>query len=219
MYSWIDWIVGIGCLLYQFILHDSPEKQESMVISVLLLLLLYYRFFSFLRIIDSFTTLVGIINIILKKLWVFFLILAFAFWTFSVMMIRLDGTESIGSHFTKVFVWVLLAGAEDTSFELKYSHIALVIGSIFVTVVLLNILIAYLSNLFSRLEDAQKLHDLKEKAVLILDLEILVMFFKYKLTGVLSLRQKQEILKSETGARKEDWRMVKLLFVCFYIVK
>ena len=207
--------MGIGCLLYQFILHDAPEKQESLVISVLLLLLLYYRLFSFLRIIDSFTTLVGIINTILQKLWVFFLILAFVFWTFSVMMIRLDGSESIGTHFTKIFVWVVLGGPEDSSFELKYSHITIIIGSIFVAIVLLNILIAYLSNLFSRLEDAQKLSDLKEKAVLILDSEIMVMFFKYKLTGVLSLRQKLEILKSETGTRKDDWRMVVVFVLSF----
>lgn len=85
------------------------------------------------------------------------------------------------------------------------------------TIVLMNILIAYLSNLFSRLEDAQKLNDLKEKAVLILDLEIIVMFFKYKIRGVLGLRMKQDIMKSQQGGQALDWKKVFFgLFWKFY---
>lgn len=46
------------------------------------------------------------------------------------------------------------------------------------TVVLLNILIALLSNVFSRLEEQQQLISLKDKADMILEFEMIVRLFR-----------------------------------------
>jgi hypothetical protein len=92
-----------------------------------------------------------------------------------------------------VYYWIVLASIEDNAFHRAYTAIPIVLGSMFVTIVLLNILIAYLSNLFSRLEEQQKVQELKERAALILDLEVLIMFFKYGITGKNRLRKEYEI--------------------------
>ena len=40
-----------------------------------------------------------------------------------------------------------------------------------------------MSNLFSRLEDQQRVNNLREKARMMLDMEVVKSFFKYKFTG------------------------------------
>ena len=64
----------------------------------------------------------------------------------------------------------------------SYVTIAVVFGTVIVTIVMLNILIAFLSNEFSRLQDEQKINDLKEKASMMLDMEVILWFFKYIIT-------------------------------------
>jgi hypothetical protein len=80
-----------------------------------------------------------------------------------------------------VFAFFGGVGAEDfTLFE--YSAIPIVFSTLIVTVVLMNILIAFLSNAFSKLEEEQKINQLREIGQMLLDLEVIVYFFKYCLT-------------------------------------
>ena len=146
--------------------------------------MMYYRSFSYLRIINSFTTLIGMINTIIQKLIIFFIILLYFFATSGLLMMKLNPNQNAIISLGHAYVWTFFGGIEGSDFQsYDYAGIAIIFGTVMVTVVLLNILIAFLSNLFSRLEDQQKSSDLKEKASMILDLEVIIHFFKYILTG------------------------------------
>jgi hypothetical protein len=166
---------------------ENPISNGNKILSAFSLLFVYYRSFSYLRIIDAFTTLIGIINTIIVRLLIFFFILFYLFTATGLVMIKLNNEATVLTNFEVAYVWTFFGGVEGGDFkEFQYSTITIMFGTILVTVVLLNVLIAYLSNLFSRLEDQQHANDLREKASMILDLEIVSYFFKYKLTGKIS---------------------------------
>jgi hypothetical protein len=74
---------------------------------------------------------------------------------------------------------VLFGGIEKSDLDINSSSsIVIVVGTLFITIILLNILIAYLSNLFSRLEQEQKKKKLQGQADIILDTEVLIYCFK-----------------------------------------
>ena len=190
----MDWINFTLTISYtSSLLQDNSESSK--VFNVIVLILVFYRGFSFLRIFDIFTSLIGMVTIIVRRLIVFFLLLFYTYLGVSFLMIKLGGAENRSIFFRDVYYWIMLGSVEDNAFEVSFSAIAVVLGSMFVTIVLLNILIAYLSNLFSRLEEQQKVQELRERAALILDMEVLVMFFKYFITGKITLRNQYEFEK------------------------
>ena len=165
--------------------------------------MVYYRGFSLFRIFDPFTTLVGMINTIITKLVIFFVILFYAYFMVVVMMLKLDKGQNVVNHFQNVYFWMILGGVEGEHFEIKSSYFPIIFGSLYITIVLLNILIAFLSNVFSRLEDQQKVSALREKAYMILDFELAARLFKFvirrtvHLQGLLDRPPKQSLFGSE----------------------
>jgi hypothetical protein len=133
------------------------------------------------------------VTIIVRRLTVFFILLGYTYLCFSILVIKLTGVNNLVKTFGDVYYWIVLASIEDNAFFKPYTAIPIVLGSMFVTIVLLNILIAYLSNLFSRLEEQQRVQELKQRAALILDVEVFVMFFKYGITGKTRLRNEFEL--------------------------
>jgi hypothetical protein len=129
-------------------------------------------------------------------------------------MIKLDNTNNLTLRFQDVYYWVLLGGIEGDAFDIKFSTIPIIYGSLVITIVLLNILIAYLSNLFSRLEDQQKINALKEKAFLILDFELMVRLFKYILPKTVSLDIKREELQSKEMLTNKQINLNEVVFFC-----
>lgn len=91
-----------------------------------------------------------------------------------------------------VYYWIFLGSVEADDFATPYTAMPIIFGSLFTTIILLNILIAFLSNEFSRLEEQQRVQELRERASLIMNFEVLVMFFKYKLTRKIQLRRSFE---------------------------
>ena len=205
-WNYIDWLC-YGLLISYFVLYER-EKQSTKVTRVLgstALMVLYYRSFSYLRIIDSFTTLIGMINTIIIKLIVFFLILIYFFVASSLLIMKLNPKENTFSSLGNAYVWTFFGGIGGEDFEsFDLAAIPIIFGTIMVTVILLNILIAFLSNLFSRLEDKQKADNYKEKASMILDLEVIIHFFLYWLTGKARKYKQYE-------EKKEDYYSVKVL--------
>ena len=169
------------------------NETAVQVFNVIILIFVFYRGFTFLRIFDIFTSLVGIIIIILKRLMVFFLLLVYMYLCSSVLIVKLTGTADVVKTMGDVYYWIILASIEDYAFDVPYAAIPIVLGSIFVTIILINILIAYLSNLFSRLEEQQRVQENKERAALILDIEVFVSFFRYYITGKTKLRNEYEM--------------------------
>jgi hypothetical protein len=161
----------------------------------MLMIIVYYRAFSYLQMLDVFTALVGIINIIIQKLIIFFIILFYFYIATGLLIYKIDPENNLKMSFMHAYYFTLFGGVDDNSFTMfSYVSIPIVFGTLMVSVILLNVLIAFLSNLFSRLEEQQLVNDLKEKAGLLLDLEVVVMFFKYFLTGKLR-RQKRKSKK------------------------
>lgn len=174
-------------------MFNQSDKVGVKIYNVIILIFVFFRGFSFLRIFDIFTTLIGMVTIIVRRLTVFFILLAYTYICFSILVIKLTGTNNLVKTFGDVYYWIVLASIEDNAFFKPYTAIPIVLGSMFVTLVLLNILIAYLSNLFSRLEEQQRVQELKQRAALILDVEVFLMFFKYGLTGKTRLRNEFEL--------------------------
>ena len=77
-----------------------------------------------------------------------------------------------------MYYWTLFAGIDDNAFNVQLSVIPILFGTIIISVILMNILIAYLSNEYSRLEEKQVLEGLKTKALFNLDIEIIIALFK-----------------------------------------
>jgi hypothetical protein len=174
---------------------NLQNEIEVKIYNVIILIFVFYRGLTFLKIFDVFTSLVGMIIIILQRLMVFFLLLLYMYLCSSVLLIKFIGNDDITKTLGDVYYWIILGSIEDYAFEVSYAAIPIVLGSIFVTIILMNILIAYLSNLFSRLEEHQRVQEMKERAGLILDIEVFVMFFKYGITGKNKLRNEFEMEK------------------------
>jgi hypothetical protein len=185
-------------------LFDLKRELEVKIYNVIILIFVFYRGLSFLRIFDVFTSLVGMIIIILKRLMIFFLLLIYMYLCSSVLLIKLIGNVDIIKTLGDVYYWIILGSIEDYAFDVSYAAIPIVLGSLFVTIILLNILIAYLSNLFSRLEEQQRVQEMKERAGLILDIEVFVMFFKYGITGKNKLRNEFEMEKYRRMLKGKD---------------
>lgn len=183
----IDWLLFILILVYFYVINKNQETDAARVMGSMLMIVVYYRAFSYLQMLDSFTALVGIINIIIQKLIIFFIILFYFYIATALLIIKIDPENSIKMSFMHAYYFTLFGGVDDNSFTMfNYVSIPIVFGTLMVSIVLLNVLIAFLSNLFSRLEEQQLVNDLKEKASLVLDIEVIFMFFKYKLTGKLA---------------------------------
>ena len=175
---------------------ETNNSNANKIISSVSLLFIYYRSFSYFRIINAFTTLIGIINTIILKLLIFFFILFYLFFATGLVMIKLNENETKLGNLQIAYIWTFFGGVEGSDFkEFDYSAITIFFGTILVTIVLLNVLIAYLSNLFSRLEDQQQANDFREKASMILDVEVVAYFFKYKITSKARNYLKYKIMK------------------------
>ena len=183
-WNYVDWCL-FGILLTYFLrYHQDTDSVTNKLLGTLSLVVMYYRSFTHLRVFGAFTTLIGMINVIIQKLMVFFALLLYFYATTGLLMIKLDPTQDKLKSIQSAYVWTMFGGVESSDFDdFNYGSIAIIFGTLIVTVVLLNILIAFLSNLFSRLEDQQRANDLREKAQMMLDVEVIVLFFKYKITG------------------------------------
>ena len=183
-WNYVDWSLFCILLTYFFRFHQEANSTGNKLLGTASLIILYYRSFTHFKVFGAFTTLIGMINMIIQKLMVFFALLLYFYAATGLLMIKLDPTKDKIKSIQSAYVWTMFGGVESSDFEdFNYGSIAIIFGTLMVTVVLLNILIAFLSNLFSRLEDQQRVNGLREKARMMLDLEVIILFFKHRLTG------------------------------------
>ena len=81
--------------------------------------------------------------------------------------------------FRDMYYWTIFGGIDDNAFEVDLSGIPIIFGTFLISIVLMNILIAYLSNEYSRLEERQVIADLQTKAGFNLDMEVVISMFKW----------------------------------------
>ena len=183
-WNFIDWACFILLLVYFYHSQDDDiDHYQEQLMAIISLLVVYYRNFSYLKVIKPMTTFVGIITIILQKLIVFFFILLYFYLATALLMVRLFPDQTLIECFANAYFWAFFGAASPEDMEKSpFAFIVIVFGTVIVTIVLLNILIAYLSNIFCRLEDQQHLNYLTEKASMILDVEIIMWFVNFRLT-------------------------------------
>lgn len=180
----IDWACFILLLVYFYHSQDDDiDHFQEQLMAIVSLLVVYYRNFSYLRVIKPLTTFVGIITVVFQKLVVFGFILFYFYLVTALLMVRLFPDDDPWECFGNAYFWAFFGAASPEDFQRSpFAVIVIVFGSIIVTVILLNILIAYLSNIFCRLEDQQHIDYFREKAAMILDVEIIMWFVNYRLT-------------------------------------
>ena len=173
-----DWIVILLSLFSIFSPAKIREHESFTAFTLFLMIMIYYRCFNYFNVFDSFRSLVGIINIILVKIIPFFSIVVFFYVLVAILMIHIQKENSEKEHFRDVYYWVFFGGIDGDTFDPKFSFIAVIFGTLFIGIVLLNILIAYLSNVFSALEEQQQRDSLTGMAMLCLDVECVISMFK-----------------------------------------
>lgn len=185
IFNIIDICIFTFLMIYFYLLHNRPAKSPlesdlEKILGAILLILVYYRGFTHLRIISHFRILVGMINTITIKLWVFLSVLGYFFVCSSLLMVKLHPLRDGGHSFAEMYAYGLFGGIELDSFlESEYFFIPIIFGTLFISIVLLNILIAYLSNLFSSLEIKQHNIEMRQKAAMILEWEVIGYLFCY----------------------------------------
>ena len=178
IWNWLDIIMFLLLLIYFFRQFKGNDKIQE-VMGAFILIMVFYRGFSYLKIIKAFTSLVGIVDTVIRKMVVFFFILLYFYLATGFIYAQVDTSFNLSSYLVTSYIWVLFGGIEQDDFDSNgLKSIPIFFGTIIVTIILLNILIAYLSNLFSRLEDRQFQEELKERANIILDSEIFIFFMK-----------------------------------------
>ena len=151
-----------------FVLMENNKHAEHWIQGILLfvLVILFHRSFNYLVVFSIFTTVVKMINKIIVKLYPFFLVLFWFYITTVLLFIYIDKDNHVIPHIRDSYYWVLFGNIDASAFENELSFIPVLFGTIIIGVFLLNILVAYMSNEFSRLEKQQIIDTWKEKAEL-----------------------------------------------------
>ena len=173
-----DWIVISATIVNLYVSDLYHTEDWFKNFTIVMMMFIFYRCFMYFTVFDTFRALIGMINIIFIKLIPFSFVLFFFYAVTALMMMFIDKDTSAKLHFTNVYYWVLFGGIDNDSFEASYSVFAVVFGTMLIGIILLNLLIAYLSNVFSALEEQQSVDSLKGMAALSLDIELTISLFK-----------------------------------------
>lgn len=186
--NYVDLFILLNSSVFLVLFTSSnKEKDWHKIWQMIVQFAIYYRGFSYMRIFDSFTTIVSMINTIIIKIYAFLFVVFYFYFAIVFLMIGITSISDAVNHLRDVYYWVLFGGIDDDSFEVNLSFVAILFGTILISIILMNILIAYLSNLFSSLEETQVLDDLREKASFVLGIEVIIRFFRYFLSRKIKL--------------------------------
>ena len=166
-------------IVHILVIEQLKLPTEQKMSLCIILVLIFFRCFLSLQIFKAFTAVVGIIIRILFRLGPLLTIVLLFYVGTSLMFLSLQTEMESLTVFRDMYYWTIFGGIDDNAFELSLSGIPIVFGTCIISILLMNILIAYLSNEYSRLEDRQVIENLQTKAILNLDIEIVVGLFKY----------------------------------------
>ena len=155
----------------------ASDNGSATYIAMILISLICYRGFSYLRFFSSFTSMIGIINTIVSKSVAFFSVLYYAYFIVFFMLVRIDPDTSLYIKIRDTYIFTLFGGLEQDHFESRNIYLPMIIGTMIVTIILLNVLIAFMSNVYNKMEERQSVISLKERASILLDLEVYISIF------------------------------------------
>ena len=176
-WNYIDFIALIFSFLFFISFHEQATQDGSVFIALILMLLIYYRGFSYFRFFDSFTSMIGIINTIVAESLSFFGVMFYTYFVILFLLYRVEPSDQFINKMRDAFIFTFFGGVEQDHFEAKYIFFPIFVGTMIMTIILLNVLIAFMSNVYNKMEQMQSVLSLKEKASMLLDLEVYISLF------------------------------------------
>ena len=177
-WNYIDIVALVLAFVFFLKLHETATEGGAQFVALILMLLIYYRGFSYFRYFESFTSMIGIINTIVGESLSFFGVLFYTYFVIFFLLFRVDPGDGFINKMRDAYIFTFFGGVEQDHFEAKYIFFPLVMGTMIVTIILLNVLIAFMSNVYNKMEALQNSLSLKEKASMLLDLEVYISLFK-----------------------------------------
>jgi hypothetical protein len=139
---------------------------------------------------------IGIINTIVGSSVSFFGVLFYTYFVIFFLLIRVDPGDTIINKMRDAYIFTFFGGVEQDHFEARYIFFPMVIGTMIVTIILLNVLIAFMSNVYNKMEAQQVVVGLKERSSMLLDLEVYVSLFR-KIGDLFKMKGKTQEQKEE----------------------
>jgi hypothetical protein len=173
-WNYIDFFALIFAFLFFISLHEQATEGGSVFIALILMILIYYRGFSYFRYFDTFTSMIGIINTIVGESLSFFGVMFYTYFVILLLMYRVEPTDDFVNKMRDAYIFTFFGGVEQDHFDARYIFFPMVIGTMIVTIILLNVLIAFMSNVYNKMEQIQSFLSLKEKGSMLLDLEVYI---------------------------------------------
>ena len=110
---------------------------------------------------------------------VFYLIIFYIYAALVLLYLRIMPTNDFKVALINVYTHVIFGAlAIGDSYNIQYATIIVVVGTMVVTVMILNMIVAFLSNLYSKLEELQVIIEMKERSKSIVDTEISLRMLK-----------------------------------------
>ena len=177
-WNYIDIMALIFAFLFFTNLYQFFNQPGSLFIALMLIMLIFYRGFSYFRFFSSFMTMVGVINTIVSSSLSFFGVLFYSYVVILFMMIKVEPSDSLTSKIRDAYIFSLFGGIEQDHFEAKYIFFPIMVGTMIVTIILLNVLIAFMSNVYNKMEAKQIIISYQEKSSMLLDMEVYISLFQ-----------------------------------------
>ena len=176
-WNYIDFFALIFAFLFFNALHEQATEGGPVFIALFLMLLIYYRGFSYFRYFDTFTSMIGTINTIVAESLSFFGVMFYTYFVILFLLYRVDPGDSFINKMRDAYIFTFFGGVEQDHFEARFIFFPMVIGTMIVTIILLNVLIAFMSNVYNKMEETQVVRSLTEKGSMLLDLEVYISLF------------------------------------------
>jgi hypothetical protein len=210
-WNYIDFIALIFAFLFFMVLHTEATGGGAVFIALILMLLIYYRGFSYFRYFDSFTSMIGLINTIVSESLSFFGVMFYAYFVILFLLYRVEPSDTFLNKMRDAYIFTFFGGVEQDHFEAKYIFFPMFVGTMVVTIILLNVLIAFMSNVYNKMESKQSVISLKEKGSMLLDLEVYIsLFVKMRNRMKTSKKSEEEIEKYYDDQTKVTFFMSKI---------
>lgn len=167
----------------------SPEPLRSLTVRrvyTLVILVQFLLVFYSLQVFSALSWMINIVNDISWKMVPFVLVISLFYLSTVLAMSFLEPEQPRADFFRNAYFWVLFAGVGEEDFSVQWSAVPLVFSGLLVTVLILNVIIAYLSNEFSRLEEKQFLNNWRQKATRNLDFDLVFWVFAKKKVRLVS---------------------------------
>lgn len=177
-WNYIDVFTLVFAFVFFMGLYKITEGDGSDYVALILMLLIYYRGFSYFRFFSSFVSMIGMINTIVASSGAFFGTLFYAYFSIFFLFVRADPGRNIFEKLRDSYIFLLFGGLEQPHFFPRIIMFPMVIGTMIVTIILLNVLIAFMSNVYNRMEQLQEITALKERSSMLLDLEVYISLFR-----------------------------------------